>query len=565
MSAGRIVGPLAILLGLAGCAGTGGPPVAEPVAGPVSVRILALNDFHGYLEAPERAARFYDGGEEVEAQLGGVAQMGGLLESLRAENANNITVAAGDLIGGSPLLSSYFLDEPAIASLSQIGLDLASVGNHEFDRGTDELRRMQDGGCEQYSVRTPCAIEPFAGADFQYLAANVVDDDGATLFPGTALRDFGAAKVGFIGMTLEDTPNLVANSATEGYRFLDEAQTANRLAGTLVAAGADTVVLLIHQGGYVQGMNALADCPGFTGAIIEIEEALDPAISVIVSGHTHNAYVCELDRGGASPRLLTSAGRYGGFLSVIDLTIDPASNQVTAAAARNLPVKAEGPGHPGAAAITQRYAAASAAVSERPVAAITGYDPDAPNCLDNTAQDFVADAQLYAARRATGGEVDFAFVNNGGVRADMSVAADGVLTYGEIFAMQPFANYIEILEMSGAQVKQVLEQQYCAEDSGRNCYARLVPSANVAIRVDSSRPFFNRIVAVDLDGEPLQADRLYRVAVNNFLAGGGDGFSVFVDVPRLGSAGVDTDAVEAYVANNAVSVPRCGRVLDIAS
>jgi 5'-nucleotidase len=212
------------------------------------VQILAINDFHGNLEPPGLTYV----GEKGVVPTGGVAYLATALREVRTKRS--VTVAAGDLIGASPIDSALFLDEPTVTALSDAGLELASVGNHEFDRGSAELKRMQDGGCEKHvATREPCKLEPFAGASFHYLAANVVAADGRTLFPGSAIKDVGGVRVGFIGMTLKETGTLVSPAGVAGLRFADEAATANALVPYLKEQGAKAIVLLIHQGGAISG------------------------------------------------------------------------------------------------------------------------------------------------------------------------------------------------------------------------------------------------------------------------------------------------------------------------
>src|SRR5215218_5104693 len=223
---------------------------ASPSRRTIDVQILAFNDFHGNIDSPpgEQTVSTSDG-HETKLRLGGVNALAATLQQLRRGQARTITVSAGDLIGASPLVSAYFLDEPTIHAMNEVGLELNAVGNHEFDKGSSELLRMQRGGCEQYTTRVPCRVEQFGGARFEFLAANVFDSSGATIFPGSAIRQFGPVKIGFIGMTLKDTATLVTPAGVAGLTFADEAATANALVPKLKAQGADALVLLIHQGG----------------------------------------------------------------------------------------------------------------------------------------------------------------------------------------------------------------------------------------------------------------------------------------------------------------------------
>jgi len=534
---------------------------AEAPSAPVTVQILAINDFHGHLETPQSTYTFDESGETRRVRLGGAAQLAATLSALR--ESNSVTVAAGDLIGASPLISSLFLDEPSIRALSDMGLDVASVGNHEFDRGTQELLRIQNGGCEQFTLREACAVEPFAGAGFAYLAGNVVDDSGNTLLPGTTMREIDGAQIGFIGLTLEGTANLVSAQATQGYDFLDEADTANALAADLRARGADAVVLLIHEGADVDGRYTLVGCPNASGSIVPIVERLDPSISLVVSGHTHQAYACNVPNIAGGETLLTSGGRHGAFVTDITMTVDTVSDSVLSITGENIAVDGSAGSDPEIASYVAVYAEASGPVANRAVGSITNTAERGEDCGDRPAQDLVADAYLFAANAALDGSVDMAFVNSGGVRANLASAEDGVLTYGELAAMAPFGNGMIVLEMTGAQIRTLLEQQFCEEGPATICDSVLIPSNGMAYTVDRTRPVQERVLEMMLDGAPLDESRSYRVVTNSFLAGGGDGFAQFTQVTEIANVGFDIDALEAYVARGDLSVPTCGRVRDL--
>lgn len=545
---------------LAGCATV---PVPEPVAqGPVEMQVLALNDFHGNLEVPPSTTAFSQNGEVVRQALGGAARLAATLDALRQGQSATVTVAAGDLIGASPFASANFLDEPSVMALGMAGLDVASVGNHEFDRGTAELRRIQQGGCEQHTLRTPCAIEPFAGAGFTYLAGNAVDAQGRSLFPGTTLRQVGPVKVGFIGLTLTGTATLVSPAMTRGYRFTDEAEAANRLARELKAQGADTVVLLIHEGGRVDPTQNLSGCPNLGGPIVPIVEKLDPTISLVVSGHTHMSYICRMDVAGGTPRLLSSAGRYGSFVTDIRLTWDPVAKRVADISAVNVPVNGTLGTRADVAELVDRYVAAAGPLAARVVGTVTPSGVAEDHCAETPAANLVADAQLAAARAALGEGIDAAFINTSGVRTNLDSAADGQLTYGEIFAMQPFGNTLQVLELTGLELRQALEEQFCNEGPATPCNTLLAPSATLTYSYDRSRPQGDRITAIRLDGVPINPEERYQVVFNNFLANGGDGFASLVQRPTVGEAGVDLDALEAWLARG-VTIPACGRLRDM--
>jgi 5'-nucleotidase len=518
----------------------------------VQVQILALNDFHGNLEPasdPVEVAQT-GGGAKAKGYLGGAAQLATTLRALRTFTApDTITVAAGDLIGASPLTSAYFLDEPTIEAMNIIGLDLAAVGNHEFDKGSAELLRMQKGGCEKYTTRIPCRLEPFKGARFQYLGANVIREDGTTLLPASAIRQVGPLKIGFIGMTLKDTKTLVTPAGVAGLSFADEATTANALVPKLKAEGADLVVLLIHQGGKVPETFVQDGCDGLAGGILPILDALDPAIRIVVSGHTHNAYACETGQGDKR-RLLTSAGKYGYLVTDIRLTVDPATKALLGWQAKNATVDGGLGADRAVAALVARYEAAAAPAAARRVGRLSGPAMKSEGDGESPVARLIADGQLAATRpKATGG-AQVSFINATGVRTNLVPAADGTVTYGQIFALQPFGNGLVVKTLSGAQLRALLEQQFRTVDGQGKLASLLVPSANFRFAYDLGKGDGNRVSGMTLDGKPIDPARDYRIVVNNFLASGGDGFSVLASGRDAYDAGLDLDALEAWLATD---------------
>src|SRR5258708_23235852 len=302
------------------------PSRAGAQAASVDLRILAINDFHGYLRPPPGGIRIADPADKtknIAVPAGGAEHMATVVKELRAGHRTTIFVAAGDLIGASPFLSAMFHDEPTIESLSMMGLDVASVGNHEFDEGKDELLRMQDGGCHP---KDGCqGPHPFAGAKFRYLAASTIEKStGKSVFPTYAIREFDGVPVGFIGLTLKGTADIVSPDGVASLEFHDEAETVNALIPELKARGVEAIVVLIHEGELPTG--DYNECPGVSGPIVQIVKKFDKAVDVVVSGHTHRAYVCEIDG-----RLVTSADKYGTLVTAVDLTLDPVTRDVITA------------------------------------------------------------------------------------------------------------------------------------------------------------------------------------------------------------------------------------------
>ncbi len=546
----QVLGWAAVLL-----AGCGAAPGAVPIdagtlspRGLVSVQILAFNDFHGQLEPP--SGRQFDGVHLVDA--GGADHFAAHLLDLRRSNPNSMTVAAGDLIGASPLSSALFHDEPTIELLGTLGLDFASVGNHEFDEGPDELLRMQHGGC--HPVDGCVAGRPFHGASFRYLSANVAAASGGTLFPAYALRSVAGVTVALVGLTLEETPTLVARAAVEGLRFGGESATVNALISELKGRGADAIVVLLHQGAAPSFDTGPDRCPLGAGAddvhFAEIIAALDPAVDVVVSGHTHAAYVCTL--GG---KLVTSASAYGRMITDLRLTVDPARHTVVAKSARQRIVTRDLPPLAEVSSFVGRYVALAAPLAGR----VIGYLPGTVRRTANAAGesplgDLIADAQLAATAPEAFGGAQLAFMNPGGLRADLSVAADGTsVTFGSAFGVQPFGNALVTLTLTGDALHALLEQQFqpsttriLQPSSGFRYTYDAIPAEGVP-RVDPG--------SMQLDGEPVDPAATYRVTVNSFLATGGDGFTVLSEGTNRMGGPLDIDALAAHLAQSAPEAP----------
>lgn len=563
-------------LALAGCAQS---RVDGPAA-PLTVKIIAFNDFHGALETPGRAIDVQvPDGSVVKVPAGGAAYFASAVKSLKAKAAHSVVVAAGDLTSASPLVSSLFLDEPTVKALSMAGLEINAAGNHEFDRGAQELKRLQSGGCAKLTKVEPCQIEPFKGAAYSYLAGNTIQADGTSLFPGTMLRSFGNGRrkvtIGFIGLTTRLTGNYVDPAGIRGITFADEADTANRLAADLKAKGADAVVMLVHEGGYPARSDQPEKCDGLSGPIVDIAKRLTPAIDVIVSGHTHRAYICDYGATDpARPLLLTSAGNNGVMLTDIDLSFDPVTKRVTGKQAAQVIVQGDGvtssagpvkpvaafptfAADPAVAALVARYAAAAEPRAKRVVGRASApilRDED-DDMKESPLGLLIADSQL-AATRASGAQV--ALMNPGGVRASIT-PTNGQVTFGDLYTVQPFGNNLQVKEMTGAQLRAVLEQQFAKTDG-----TMLLFPAGLTYSYDLSKPEGQRIIAPLVDGQPMRDDAVYRVTVNSFLGGGGDGFSALKAGKDVAGGMLDLDALEAWFARSqVVEPPALGRVKDV--
>src|SRR6267142_5546309 len=402
------------------------PRAAAQAAPPIDLRILAINDFHGNLLPPPGGISIADPGDKtrkITVAAGGAEHMATLVKQLRQGARNTVFVAAGDLIGASPFLSALFHDEPTIESLSMMGLEVASVGNHEFDEGKEELLRMQNGGCHPTDgCQGP---HPFLGAKFRYLAASTIEKNtGKTVFPPYAIRQFEGIPVAFIGLTLKGTPNLVSPVGVAGLEFRDEADTVNALVPELKARGVEAIVVLIHEGGFPAG--DYNECPGISGPIVDIVKKFDRAVDVVISGHTHQAYVCAIDG-----RLVTSGDKYGTIVTAIDLKLDPATRDVVSARADNVIVRTNAYANdPEQTALLAAYDKLAAPIAGRPAGSITETLSRTPNNAgESTLGDIVADAQLAATSADARGGAVIAFTNPGGVRTDIAKKEEGPVTY----------------------------------------------------------------------------------------------------------------------------------------
>ncbi|MBR0781846.1 bifunctional metallophosphatase/5'-nucleotidase [Bradyrhizobium iriomotense] len=516
-------------------------PASAQIAAPVELRILAINDFHGNLRPPPGGIRINDPEDKsrkVMVAAGGAEYMATLVKQLREGHKNTIFVAAGDLIGASPFLSAMFHDEPSIESLSMMGLAITSVGNHEFDEGKTELLRMQNGGC--HPVDGCQGPHPFLGAKFHYLAASTVETaTGKTVLPPYEIREFEGIPVAFIGLTLKETAGIVSPSGIAGLEFRDEAETVNALVPQLKARGVEAIVVLIHQGGEPSG--DYNECPAITGPIVDIVKKFDRAVDVVVSGHTHRAYVCDIDG-----RLVTSGDKYGTLVTAIDLKLDPATRDIVSARAENVIVaNASLAKDPEQTALIDAYDKLSAPIANRPAGSVTQTLSRVPNEAGESALgDVIADAQLAATRDAKDGGAVIALTNPGGIRTDIVPKENGAITFGDVFASQPFRNRLVTMTLTGSQLKDMLEQQWLDPKRPRI----LQVSNGFSYTWDASKPFGERVMAekMALNGRPIEAGTGYRVTLNDYLAVGGDGFTVAKQGSGQQYGGYDADALFTF-------------------
>jgi 5'-nucleotidase len=514
------------------------------------VRLLAINDFHGNLQPPAGSSGRIATGPTTTVDAGGAEYLATHFKNLRAGHRHTFSVAAGDNIGGTPLISGLFHDEPTIESLNRMGVDVSGVGNHEFDEGWRELRRMQHGGC--HPVDGCQDGDPFSGAFFQYLAANVFfEGTERTVLPSYEIERAGREKVAFIGLTLEGTPLVVTPSGVEGLEFRDEVVTTNAVVRKLRRRGIETIVVLIHEGGqqnapFAQGFMDVNRCDNFSGAIKPIVEALDREVDAVVSAHTHQPYVCTFN---GIPT--TSAASFGRLITSIDLRIDGRRGDVEFVHAKNNIVTRDVAPDARQTRLIAKYQELSAPIADRVVGTASADITRAANAAGESALgDVIADAQLAATAPTDFGGAVVAFMNPGGIRADVLA---GDVTYGELFTVQPFGNTMTVKTMTGDMIRRLLEQQFDNPTPG--ALRILQVSAGFAYSYDATAPAGSRVSNITIGGTPVSPTASYRVAMNNFLADGGDGFTVFREgTDQLGGE-IDLDALANYFMSNSPVAP----------
>src|SRR5262245_12082197 len=566
------------------------------------VHLLAFNDLHGNLEAA---------GNNIYGHFaGGAAYLAKMVKDRQAlYGALEATVFAGDNIGASPLANGLFHEEPITIASNLMNVDFASVGNHEFDKGKAELLRIQNGGCHAdgctgapYALPDGSSTDVYPGADFQYLSTNVkVDATGETLLPALATKRFKSDsgkkfEIGFLGEVLESTPTIVTPTGVAGLTFEDEADAANRVVENLSRHDnkhIGTWVLVIHEGGFQSGAAVLNGCAGnLAGSpIADIASRLDPRIKVIISAHTHAEYRCTITAGGVT-RLITSAASFGRILSDLTLTIDDKTGELVQASATNTivdnatnlrdtpnTIRIPDPSKedPQVAALVNQYVTASAPLSNQVIGKIQGNLGRSGTSVsalgEQTLGDVIADAQLVATQPAALGGARLAFMNPGGIRADMNVndissggEAPGEVTYGEAFTVQPFGNSLVTKTMTGDMIRRLLQQQFqgCGGTAPAGGRILQISSTFKYEQIPSAATCAGKIGQMWVNGVLVGPTDSFRVTMNNFLATGGDGFTVFNEGANgLGGAqGIDALVDYCGAAGAAgIAVPALNRIV----
>ncbi|HEX8405983.1 MAG TPA: bifunctional metallophosphatase/5'-nucleotidase [Duganella sp.] len=533
-----LAGALAAVL--SGCA------IKRPLPpGVVEVQLATLNDFHGNLEPSKFVWDSVQHPQPRTVMAGGIDTLGAALQAWRKQDPELLLVGAGDLIGASPAISAMWADEPTIGAMNLLGMRASTVGNHEFDAGRVELLRQQKGGCKSPRADKACKFDAsYAGAKFDYLAANVIDMvTRKPILPAYKIETAHGVKVAFIGTVLRGTAETALASGIAGLEFLDEADAINRQLPELRKQGVGVFVVLLHQGGRTVEKFDQQDCSQLTGPVVDVVKRLDPAIRVVVSGHSHRGYLCKV-----AGRLVTQSDMGGHVVGRIKLTVDTNTNTLRDVSAKQeVMVPGSWPADPALDAYLKNARERSAAQLARPVAALAVPSVDRRRD-DNGASplgDLVADSVL-AAGRPFGAQI--AFMNNGGIRQDLETNDGNRVTVRQAQVVLPFSNTLVAMNLKGWQIQELLEQQWRGRrEGGREL---LQVSEGFSYTWDAKRGEGGKVVpgSVMLNGVPLERETSYRVMVNNFLAEGGDAFPMFANGANRADSGIrDIDALTDYL------------------
>jgi 5'-nucleotidase len=505
----------------------------------VQVQLLAINDFHGNLEPPIGSDGLIN-----KVPAGGAEYLATHLRRAAAENPNTLVIGAGDMFGASPLLSGLFEDRPGIEALNAMHLSVTSVGNHELDHGGAGLLRK------------------IKAAKFQYLAGNVLFE-GKPLFPATTVRTIGGVKIGFIGETLQGTGTMLSDKTSQGLEFEEESAVANRAAAALERQGVHTIVLLIHQGGSQKADGHDRDpngCENFSGDLKPIIDHLSASIRIVVSAHTHQFYNCTLDG-----RTVTSASSYGRMFTRLQLTVDPATDKLLKVAATNVVATRDVARDPAETAIIARYLPRADRLRNRVVGSITAEISKKKDSAGESGMgELIADAQLAATSAPENGGAVIAFMNSGGIRADLAPPAGQAtgpydITFGQLYTVQPFGNRLTVFTLTGDMIRRILEQQFGGQQFGDGDATPELLQVSQGFRYQYRlhAPPGEHIVtgSITLNGRAVApADRL-RVEASDFIAQGSEGLTAFRERTGSVTGELDLDALVAYFASRSPVAP----------
>jgi len=553
-----VVAAAVIMVGLASS------PAAAAPSSTTDVRLIAFNDFHGNLQPPAGSSGRVTLPDGTSVNAGGGAYLATHVKQLRAQVRNSVVLSAGDNVGASPLDSALFHDEPTMDLLNELGVSASVIGNHELDEGYRELQRMQFGGCHPTDG---CQFHSsYPGVKFPLLGANITFDNGLPAALPFTVTVSGGVPIGVIGVTLKDLPLVVTPEAIKGLKFGDEVKAINQTSRLLDVLGIKTQVVLLHQGDNTEG-GGPDDCRTVPGAATAIAKAASPSVDVIFTGHSHQQYNCVIDDPAGNPRTVIQGASFGRLLSVVDLKVDKRTRDVvrSATTAHNEIVTRDVTPDPAAKALVDEATTKAAPIANKPVGSITTDLVRAqPPSGESALGDVIADAQLAST---ASNSAQIAMTNPGGIRTDLTFAGsaagegDGVVTYGEAFAVQPFSNIMQTMTLTGAQLKTVLEQQWQPKPDGSVQVNMLQISSTLHYTWSQAAPVGSKVSNITVAGQPVTDAATYRVSVNNFIAAGGDGFAELKNGTDIAGGPVDLDAFTSYLtANPNLAPPAADRI-----
>nr|WP_246258609.1 5'-nucleotidase C-terminal domain-containing protein [Kroppenstedtia pulmonis] len=483
---------------------------AEGKAEPIKVKLLSINDFHGQLNTVK----------QVNGEPAGRADyLATYLRERESKNRHTLKVHAGDAVGASAPVSSLLQDEPTIDILNRLHFDVGTVGNHEFDQGTDEMMRLIKGGYHEKTGH-------FKGARFPYTAANVVNKKtGKPILPPYHIQRIKGIPVGFIGVVTKETPQIVIPEGVKDLQFIDEAKAINEQVKKLKRKGVRGIIVIAHEGGFQDKENGVME-----GPIVDIAKKLDDEVDIIVSGHTHS-YL----NGTVNGKRIVQAHSSGTAFAEVDFTLDRRTRDIHVERSEIITTYHKGvKPDPQIKKVVQRYEKQVEPIINKKVGEAAQTITRTPNEAGESALgNLIADVQRWKMG------TDIAFMNPGGIRDDIQ---QGEVTWGDLYTVQPFGNDLVSMKMTGEQIHKLLNQQWELDRP------RILQISGLTYRYDLSRPVGDRIVEIkQADGTPIQPDTAYTVTANAFLSTGGDGFTLFTEATDKVTGPSDLDALVDYV------------------
>ncbi|WP_173060356.1 bifunctional 2',3'-cyclic-nucleotide 2'-phosphodiesterase/3'-nucleotidase [Neobacillus endophyticus] len=474
----------------------------------IHIQLLGINDFHGQLDT-WRAIKDQSG--KVVDYSGGIEYLAAYLKQREANNpANTLMVQAGDLVGASPPVSALLQDEPTIRFMNELGFDVGTVGNHEFDEGVAEMKRLIFGGSNPKTEKYEAKYGKFTGSTMDYVVANVIDEKtGKPILNPYVIKEVGGVKIGFIGVVTTDTPNIVVPSGTAGVKFTDEVDAINKYAKELEDQGVKNIVVLAHDPGTSNndGTNA-------TGKVVDMAKKIDPEVDVIYGAHDHKYLNTTVDG-----KLLVQSWSYGTAFSDINLTIDPLTQNIIDKKAEivdTLHSKIKPDAHIKAELDSYQE-------DIKPIVGQVVGKTKAPitNVANESGESALGNLIADGMRAVTGTQL--AFMNSGGIRNPLP---QGTITWGDLFKVQPFGNDLVTMTITGDQVRALLNQQFQTDSYG-NRVNRIMAISGLRYTWNDQKPMGSKVLDIYLNnGKPIDPKADYTITVNNFMADGGDGFTI---------------------------------------